>query len=115
MPSYEFAKFDAVTITSNSKLLSGQQHRCSKNYHFHELKGGQKIKWSIVGGSQLGISFAVKEDKTAATDPVIFTNIVDGSETDIPKGDSIYIADVKQNGQSVHEDFNIQITVSVLN
>ncbi len=75
----------------------------SYNYHFHSIKQGGRIRWNIEGGSQLNISFNVKEDIKAGIDKEIFKGLKDGSETNMPAGDSIYIADVKQNGEDIKD------------
>lgn len=112
MPSYKFSQFTQIAFNTHSKKIQGQEHRCSDNYHFHYLAQGGKILWEIQGGDVANISFAVKEDLKMAKDPVIFKGLVNGSVTEMPEGDSIYIADVKQNGQDIPNDYLIKITVT---
>ena len=114
MPGYKFDGFVEVKLVTNSRKLKDQSHRCSDNYHFHSIKQGGRIRWNIEGGSQLNISFNVKEDIKAGIDKEIFKGLKDGSETNMPAGDSIYIADVKQNGEDIKDSHLIKIIVTVI-
>ncbi len=91
MPSYSFTKFNGVIMESEAQPLSGQKNRSSENYDLREMKRVGKIRWSCPGG----ITFNVMEDRTAAKDPVTFSNLCNGSVTDFPRDSAcngLYIA-----------------------
>ncbi|MGR3976706.1 hypothetical protein FW754_03275 [Acinetobacter sp. 1207_04] len=115
MPGFKFDGFIQATLETNSRKLEGQNHRCSYNYHFLSLKQGKKLKWNIEGGSNLNITFDVQEDLSGRSDRVIFTSIKDGDIKLMPeKTDSIYIANLKQNGKEIDKDYPIKITVTAV-
>lgn len=94
MPSYKFAGLRAVTIASDAKIREGQEHRSSDNYDVRDLERSGRVQWTCPPG----VVFDVKEDKTAATDPVTFRDVSNGSITDSPNDSAswgLYIADPK--------------------
>lgn len=114
MPSFKFDGFVGATLVTNSRKLAGQDHRCSDNFHFHSIKQGKNIRWEIEGGDSANITFDVKEDISGRTDPTIYKSLKNGDINALPKGDSIYIANVKQNGSEIAKNYSLKITVSVV-
>lgn len=112
MPNYDFENFLSVTITSNSKPLSGQEHRSSDNYDFRNLLKNDysKLKWICPDG----ISFDVMEDKSAAKDPVTFSNVKNGTITNFPsdsQANGLYIANPKFNSNDIPSLYSFEISI----
>lgn len=99
------AKFKEVTIVSDVKPYSGEKHRSSRNIALCALEKSGYIKWLCPDG----ITFSVKEDRTMASDPVVYTNIKNGSVTRYIDTDKIYIADPQVNGNWSCKTFTVKI------
>ncbi len=91
------------TIVSESKPWSGQKERSSENFSTKGLGKGSHILWSCPEG----ISFDVKIDKTAATDPVYASGLKNGSITPYKAEDKMYIA----NPKNASSKFTVRFTV----
>ncbi|KOY83473.1 DeoR family transcriptional regulator [Lysinibacillus macroides] len=84
-----------ASVTSEKGPQSGQKHRSSGNFSTEGLPQGTKaLVWEIEGGGDPDlISFNVMQDKSAATDPVIFKDVLNGNRTAVKSIRSLYIAD----------------------
>ncbi|NFG23290.1 hypothetical protein FDF11_05655 [Clostridium botulinum] len=74
--SFKYGQIKQVTITSESSKLPKQKHRSSLNYDLSGI-AGTNILWICPAG----IIFDVKQDRTAAKDPILFSNIANGRVT----------------------------------
>lgn len=114
MPAYQFDKFLAVKMKSQSKPLSGQSNRSSDNYDLRELKKGSKLFWRCPNN----MAFNVMEDRSLATDPTVFSFVTNGATTDFPSesaASGLYIAKpMIRSGFPVTEDFTFEIVVTVV-
>ncbi len=110
MPSFQFDKFSAVYIKSASAVLPGQNHRSSGNYDLNKLLRLSHLMWECPGG----ISFDVMEDKSAAADQIIFSNIKYGTITSFPLEStcrSLYIANPRYEGKEITQSFEFDIKI----
>ncbi|AHN22022.1 DeoR family transcriptional regulator [Lysinibacillus sphaericus] len=84
-----------ASVTSEQNPQSGQKHRSSGNFSTEGLpEGTTTLLWKVEGGGDSNaIKFNVMQDKSAATDPVIFKGILSGNRTDAKSIRSLYIAD----------------------
>ncbi len=76
MMSFKYGQIKQVTITSESSKLPKQKHRSSLNYDLSGI-AGTNILWICPAG----IIFDVKQDRTAAKDPILFSNVANGRVT----------------------------------
>ncbi|CDH91283.1 hypothetical protein CB17B2294 [Clostridium botulinum B str. Eklund 17B (NRP)] len=76
MMSFKYGQIKQVTITSESSKLSKQKHRSSLNYDLSGI-AGTNILWICPAG----VVFDVKQDRTAAKDPVLFSSVANGRVT----------------------------------
>ncbi|HBJ1648909.1 hypothetical protein DVV91_10590 [Clostridium botulinum] len=74
--SFKYGQIKQVTITSESSKLPKQKHRSSLNYDLSGI-AGTNILWICPAG----IIFDVKQDRTAAKDPILFSNVANGRVT----------------------------------
>ncbi|NFO03188.1 hypothetical protein FDB23_03510 [Clostridium botulinum] len=91
--SFKYGQIKQVTITSESSKLPKQKHRSSLNYDLSGI-AGTNILWICPAG----IIFDVKQDRTAAKDPILFSNVANGRvTTGLSKeaAANLYIADPK--------------------
>lgn len=90
-------KFEVVSVTSQGQPQKGQKNRSSGNFSTEfAVEGFNKFYWEITRTEQpQGIKFNVMRDKSAARDPVEYSDLTDGSVTDIKKLRSLYIANPK--------------------
>ncbi len=100
-----------ATVTSQAGPQSGQKHRSSGNFSTENAPSNtQKLLWKVVPGddnvSPSNIKFKVMRDKSAASDPTIWTNLSNDSETDYKSSRSYYIADPSGAGSS---NFNVLV------
>ncbi|MGN1480370.1 hypothetical protein [Porcipelethomonas sp.] len=104
MPNFKYDGFIEVVIKSQKGPLSGQKNRSSGNYLFtsEAFAPCKKVKWSCPEG----ISFNVMKDHNAAKDETILTGVCNGSVTDLPSGEGIYIA----NPSGADSEFEIRVT-----
>lgn len=84
-----------ASVTSEKEHQSGQKHRSSGNFSTEGLPEGTKaLSWEIEGGGDPdSIKFNVMQDKSAASDPVIFKDVLNGNRTEVKSIRSLYIAD----------------------
>jgi hypothetical protein len=91
MPNFRYDGFSEVVMHSQNTKMDGQEHRSSGNYLFtgEAFQSCSKVEWSC----PTGVSFSVKRDHKAAKDDVVLTGVCNGSVTELPGGEGIYIAD----------------------
>lgn len=99
------------TVTSGSKPQSGQKNRSSGNFTTEGAPSGTtNLLWRVVPLDNTvaasAISFKVMEDRSAATDPVIFSGVKDNTTTDYKSSRSFYIANPSGSGPS---GFNVLV------
>jgi hypothetical protein len=85
-------------VTSSAQPQSGQKNRSSGDFSTEGVPGGySKFLWKISGSgvNPTAIQFDVMKDKSAGIDPTIFSNLTDGSVTDIYQDRQLYIANPK--------------------
>lgn len=84
-----------ASIRSEGKPQSGQDHRSSGNFSTDDSPGGYNaLEWQVSETEQpQNVKFNVKEDKTAAGDKTVWSNLGNGSSTDVKKARRLYIAD----------------------
>lgn len=87
-------RIQIAQITSGPTPQEGQKNRSSGDFSTEGVPGGfSKFYWEVSGVSvPAGVMFNVMEDKSAAIDPVIWSDLTDGSVTEIKKFRQIYIA-----------------------
>ena len=103
MPSFKFDSLLEVKINSKPSTLPGEEHRSSDNYNLIGITNCQ-LKWTCPEG----IIFDVMEDRTAASDPITFPNVKNGTITPALNDSSangLYIA----NPQHAADTFEISI------
>ena len=91
--SFKYGQIKQVTISSEANKLSKQKHRSSLNYDLSGI-AGTNILWICPPG----LIFDVKQDRTAAKDPVLFSEVTNGQITRGLSKDAaanLYIADPK--------------------
>lgn len=86
-----------ATVRSEGQPQQGQNHRSSGNFSTEKaIEGFSKYCWVISDTKEPNsIKFNVKRDKSAGTDPVEYTDLTNGSVTEIKQERSMYIADPK--------------------
>lgn len=89
-----------ASVSSEPNPSPGQKHRSSGNFSTVNCSGS-KLKWSC---SQ-GIVFDVMKDVSGGTDPTIFHDLTNGSETDTNQDRSLYIA----NPRHTTENFTVSV------
>lgn len=81
-------------VESLYKAQPGQTSRSSNNFSLEHLAAGTKVRVVLEGAGATSLSFKIARDKSG-TDPVIWSNVRDGSILTIPSGDdrkNLYIA-----------------------
>ncbi len=78
-------------IESASDHWSGQKERSSENFSTKGMGPGTSILWN----APEGVSFDIKIDKTAATDPFYANGVKDGTITPYTSESKLYIANPK--------------------
>ena len=89
-----------ASVTSEPEPQAGQSERSSGNFSTENCVGKQ-LKWSC----PQGLSFDVKKDRSAASDPTIFSGVANGTITTIEKERSLYIA----NPKNAVENFLVEV------
>lgn len=91
------------SVESEAGPKKGQKERSSDNFSTQNMGEGTSIYWTVPEG----VSFDVKIDKTAASDPFYANEITNGSITPYKSESKMYIA----NPKGATEKFQIQYTV----
>ncbi|MFF2887943.1 DeoR family transcriptional regulator [Paenibacillus sp. NPDC057967] len=84
-----------TSIRSEKAPLSGQKHRSSGNFSTEVLPPGTKrLRWEVEGGGvdQYDITFDVKRDVSAGTDPTELDDVISGNTSKVISARSLYIA-----------------------
>ncbi len=82
-------------IDSLYKPQPGQKNRSSGNFSLGHVPDGRRVRVSIEGGGETVLNFRVMYDKSADTDPTIWSNVTHGSIVTVPSGaakSKLYIA-----------------------
>lgn len=96
------------TIVSQPQPQSGQKNRSSNNFSTKTAPAGTKyFQFEVAEAPDNdAVFFNVMQDKTAATDPVIYFNEGNGNRTNIiTKSDSLYIS----NPSGASTNFEVKI------
>lgn len=83
-----------ASVRSEGQPQSGQKHRSSGNFSTDDAPDGyNSFEWQVSETEQPGnVKFDVMEDKTASSDPTIWSQLTNGSSTDVQKKRRLYIA-----------------------
>ncbi len=93
----------SVSVVSEDSPQKGQDHRSSPNFSTKKLTEGSQLTWT---SSEKDAVFDVKEDKSLASDPTIFTGLSNGAVTDFVSKSGLYIA----NPENAHGAFTVTAT-----
>lgn len=104
--TYSDKGFLKITVLAHTRVLEGQNHRCSPNYCFDLLARGRKIRWTMPAG----IVFKIKRDEWM-TDPVIFESVKNGSETILEKGDFYFADPYAIAGLRLHNTVKVSLEI----
>lgn len=90
-------KVKIATVYSEGTPQEGQDHRSSGNFSTQfNFNGYNSLYWEVTGVSNPDVViFDVMKDKSVLKDPVIFSNLRDGSVTSVKKERPLYIANPK--------------------
>ncbi|WP_028593264.1 hypothetical protein [Paenibacillus assamensis] len=94
----ELAREFIASIRSEKAPLDGQKHRSSGNFSTEVLPPGTKrLLWEVEGGGvdPYDISFDVKRDVSAGTDPTELEGVITGNASRVISARSLYIANPK--------------------
>lgn len=91
-----------ATVTSEARPQGGQKNRSSGNFSVESLPSGTyALRWT----APPGVYFNVMRDVSGGKDPVVFSNISDGTTTSPTTSRSYYIA----NPSGAYSDFNVSV------
>lgn len=87
-------RIEVASVRSDGAPQPGQQHRSSGNFSTDDSPSGlNRFEWQVSETEAPdAVRFDVMEDKSLQTDPVIFTNLTNGAQTDVKQARRLYIA-----------------------
>lgn len=90
-------KLKIASVTSEGQPQKGQKHRSSGNFSTEGVPGGySKFYWEISGTAEPdSIKFDVMRDVPMGFDPTEYSDLKNGSVTEIKQERSLYIANPK--------------------
>ena len=97
------SKQNQISVVSEPAPQNGQKHRSSNHFSTKSLDDGSALTWTCPDG----VVFDVKQDKTLATDPTVFSGLTNGSTTELVHKSDLYIA----NPKNADGSFTVTATV----
>jgi hypothetical protein len=100
------SKIAVVSVISQMKPLDGQKNRSSVNFSTNSIPTGTKYLSFEVSGTTNNdaVFFNVMEDKTAASDPTIYSGVSNGYRSNnVKKYGNLYIA----NPEGASNEFEV--------